>query len=148
MKLILALVLAALIPAFAGAEEVRIAPDTGFIQPSGERDLNEFLWINRPIVIFADSAADPRYSEQLDLLTERMDDLIARDVVVLTDTDPANPSPLRRKLRPRGFQLVLIGKDGGVKLRKPSPWSVRELTRIIDKMPDRLREMREQRRDG
>ena len=51
----------------------------------------------------------------------------------------------RKKLRPRGFMLVLVGKDGGVKLRKPSPWTVREITRSIDKFPDRQREVEERR---
>ncbi len=52
-------------------------------------------------------------------------------------------SDLRTKLRPRGFMLVLMGKDGEVKLRKPLPWTVRELSRSIDKMPMRQREERE-----
>jgi hypothetical protein len=39
----------------------------------------------------------------------------------------------------------LIGKDGGVKLRKASPWDVRELTRVVDKMPMRQREVRDRR---
>ena len=66
-------------------------------------------------------------------------------MVVLVDTDPAADSALRQKLRPRGFMLVLVGKDGGVKLRKPSPWTVRELNRTIDKFPSRLREVEERR---
>jgi len=72
---------------------------------------------------------------------------MTRDVVVFVDTDPKARSALRKKLRPRGFMLVLIGKDGGVKLRKPLPWSVRELSRSIDKMPTRQREI-EARRGG
>jgi hypothetical protein len=39
--------------------------------------------------------------------------------------------------------LTLIGKDGEVKLRKPFPWDVREISRSIDKMPMRQREIRE-----
>jgi len=69
-------------------------------------------------------------------------------VVVLMDTDPAARSPIRTKLRPRGFQMVLVDKDGVVKLRKPFPWSVREITRSIDKTPMRLREVEERRGDG
>ena len=64
-------------------------------------------------------------------------------MVVITDTDPDAKSALRTKLRPRGFMLVLIGKDGGVKLRKPAPWDVRELTRVIDKTPERQQEVRD-----
>ncbi|MCR9126703.1 MAG: DUF4174 domain-containing protein [Rhodobacteraceae bacterium] len=115
------------------------------IRPAGDSDLSEFLWIKRPVIVFADSAADPAYAEQIELLSDRLEDLRDRDVIVLTDTDPAAQSPLRSKLRPRGFMLVLVGKDGGVKLRKPLPWSVRELSRSIDKMPMRAREIRERR---
>ena len=106
-------------------------------------ELAEFLWIKRPVIVFADSAADPRYVQQMQYIMERIDDLALRDVVVLTDTDPANPSPARQALRPRGFMLAILGKDGGVKLRKPLPWSVREISRSIDKFPMRQQEIRD-----
>jgi len=106
--------------------------------------LDDFMWTNRPVVVFADSPADPRFAEQLQLLTSRPFDLIERDVVVITDTDPDAETPIRERLRPRGFQVTLIGKDGEVELRKPSPWSSRELSRSIDKMPLRQQEVREQ----
>ena len=143
MKHTLGLVLAAVLSTQVLAADGAAPQPTDLIQPAGMSDLSEFLWIKRPVVVFADSPADPRYAEQIELLTARLDELAARDVVVLTDTDPAAASPLRRKLRPRGFMLVLVGKDGGVKLRKPAPWSVREITRSIDKMPMRQREIRE-----
>ncbi len=110
-------------------------------------DIEEFQWTHRPVVVFADSPADPRYQEQIDELLQDIPALMTRDVVVFVDTDPKARSALRKKLRPRGFMLVLIGKDGGVKLRKPLPWSVRELSRSIDKMPTRQREI-EARRGG
>ena len=118
------------------------------IRPAGEQTLADFLWINRPIIVFADSPADPRYVQQMQYLTDRLDDLDDRDVIVLTDTDPSANSPLREKLRPRGFMMVLVGKDGGIKLRKPLPWSVREISRTIDKMPIRQQEVRDRRAAG
>ena len=108
-----------------------------------ELNLNDFLWEKRPIVVFADTERDPAFIRQLELLDARAEALAARDVVILTDTNPDALTPLRKKLRPRGFMLVLIGKDGGVKLRKPFPWSVRELSRAIDKMPMRQQEIRD-----
>ncbi len=108
-------------------------------------DLDAFRWIARPIVVFADTPADPRFREQIDLLTARPGELAERDVIVIVDTDPAHRSAVRDKLRPRGFMIALIGKDGGVKLRKPFPWDVRELTRSIDKMPLRQDEIRARR---
>lgn len=145
MKPILALVLIAILPVPLLAADASDTSGAELVRPAGDSDLSEFLWTHRPIVVFADSAADPRFQEQMDRLASGEQMLRDRDVIVLTDTDPAARSALRKKLRPRGFQLVLVGKDGGIKLRKPAPWSVREITRSIDKFPDRLREVEERR---
>jgi hypothetical protein len=56
-------------------------------------------------------------------------------VIVITDTDPAARAELRKKLRPRGFSLVLMDKDWKPMIRKPLPWDVREITHAIDKIP-------------
>lgn len=116
--------------------------DPTTIFDASEVDIDAFKWIARPIVVFADTPADPSYVEQLANFAVRMPALVERDVVIITDTDPDARTDLRRKLRPRGFMFAIIGKDGGVKLRKPFAWSVREITRSIDKMPIRQQEMR------
>jgi hypothetical protein len=141
----LAIVLASLIPMATLAADPALAQSGDLFRPVGETDLDAFLWTARPIVVFADSPADPRFQQQIDLLHKDEKMLVDRDVVVLTDTDPAARSPIRTKLRPRGFQMVLVDKDGGVKLRKPLPLSVREITRTIDKTPMRQREVEERR---
>ena len=115
------------------------------ILPGSSVKLEDFMWIKRPLVVFADSPADPRYVQQMEYITERLDDLDRRDVVVLTDTDKGADTALRKELRPRGFMLVLIGKDGTIYLRKPLPWSVREISRVIDKLPMRQQEVRDRR---
>ncbi len=117
-------------------------------RPAVDTVLEDLRWIARPIVVFADTPLDPLFREQMALLAEREEALIDRDVVVIVDTDPDEESDIRRKLRPRGFSIVLIGKDGGVKLRKPFPWDVRELTRTIDKMPLRQQEIRDGNKPG
>ena len=93
----------------------------------------------RPAIIFADSELDPRVQRQLDLFDARAEELDERDVVIIVDTE--SDSVLRERFRPRDFQLVLIGKDGQVKYRKPDPVSVREIIRLIDRMPLRLQEL-------
>lgn len=129
------------------AEELLLnAPESEevpLVRSAQDVDLTEYLWIKRPIIVFADSAADPRYVQQMQFINDRIDDLALRDVVVLTDTDASTASSARQKLRPRGFMLAILGKDGGVKLRKPLPWSVREITRSIDKFPMRQQEIRD-----
>ena len=112
---------------------------------ASEVTLEEFLWVARPVVVFADSPNDPSFRRQMEFLAERPEDLAERDVLLVVDTDPGALSPIREQLRPRGFMLAIIGKDGQIKLRKPLPWDVRELTRSIDKMPLRRQEIDEAR---
>lgn len=104
--------------------------------------LTGFVWQSRPVVVFADDAADPAFVEQMRMLAADWPALAARDVTVITDTDPDAMTSVRRTLRPRGFSVVVIEKDGTVAQRKPMPWNVREIARAIDKMPIRREEIR------
>jgi len=137
----------------AAAQEVVAAAGTTTdvaqeaVDPLAPRDasttnLNEFLWTNRAIIIFADTEADPRFQDQLALLAQRPEPLLERDVVIIVDTDPAAASEIRQELRPRGFALVVMTKDGAVGFRRPSPRDVREITRGIDNFAIRQEEMR------
>lgn len=114
-------------------------------QLASAETLDEYLWEKRPVVVFANTPNDLLFQRQMELLEDGKERLEERDVVVIVDTDvdAEETTDLRKKLRPRGFQLVLIGKDGQVKLRKPRPWTVRELSRVIDKMPMRQQELRQ-----
>ncbi len=115
--------------------------DPATIFNASEINLADLAFIARPVVVFADSPNDPRFAEQIALLLSQTQALAPRHVIIVTDSDPAARTPLRELLRPHGFALVLIDTDGRVALRKPEPWDVRELTRVIDKMPSRLREI-------
>ncbi|MEM9318741.1 MAG: DUF4174 domain-containing protein [Pseudomonadota bacterium] len=137
----------------AFAQDVAAAQDGGeglveaAVDPLAPRDattteLSEFLWTHRPIIVFADTPADPRFQEQLALLTERPQVLLDRDVVIIVDTDPDARSDIRQDLRPRGFAVVVMTKDGAVGFRSPSPRDIRELTRRIDNFAIRQEELR------
>ena len=120
---------------------------TEVVDPMEPRDaaglsLEDFQWVARPIIIVADTPADPRFREQLQLLAERPEPLIERDVVIIVDTDPAARSAIRTALRPRGFALVVMQKDGNVGFRRPSPRDVREIIRGIDNFQFRQEELR------
>lgn len=141
--------LAAVLALPAAAEEQTVLerwedmPTTVF--EGSEIVLDELQWVLRPLAIFADTPNDPRFRQQLDLLMAGIDQLVERDVIVITDTDPAAMSELRTRLRPRGYMMALVGKDGRVALRKPEPYDVRELSRSIDKMPLRQQEIADRR---
>lgn len=142
MKRLIAFVFIAMGAFPAWADDTTLTPVDELFATADAEDLAQFVWTNRPIVVFADSPADPRYVEQVALLRARAADLLEYDVVVLLDTDPAAASPLRKKLRPRGYMMVLMDKNGDVLIRKPFPWDVREITRSLDKTPLRQQELR------
>lgn len=150
-KLALIALLAAPLSAFAqevSQEEDAVSrwiEDHTIIFDAAEVTLDDFIWQARPLVVFAQSPNDLQFQRQMELLEARIDELAERDVVIIVDTDPDTLSDARRALRPRAFMLALVGKDGQIKLRKPAPWDVRELSRSIDKMPMRQQEIRDRR---
>ncbi|MBR2656335.1 MAG: DUF4174 domain-containing protein [Loktanella sp.] len=107
--------------------------------------LSELQWLVRPVVVFADTPNDPRFRQQMESLLASIDQLVERDVILITDTDPAAATSVRAALRPRGYALTVVDKDGRVLQRKPELWSVRELTRSIDRTPLRQQEIQDQR---
>jgi hypothetical protein len=124
--------LLALLTVFVSAMAVAQEPSDPFA---------EYKWIARPLVVFADSEFDPSFIQQMEMLAEDPVVLEDRDVIVLTDTDPAAKDPLRQTLRPNGFMLVLVDKEGNIVFRKPRPWTPREISHAIDKLPIRREEL-------
>lgn len=139
MRSLYILAFAALLPLSTFAQTPSLIP-----VPASEVALADLLYLKRPVVVFADSPADPNFIRQMELLARDAGELAERDVAVITDTDPATPSEWRLKLRPRGFSLVLMEKDGKTTLRKPLPWDVREITHAIDAFPLRRLEVLDQ----
>ncbi|MEL7279747.1 MAG: DUF4174 domain-containing protein [Pseudomonadota bacterium] len=140
------------IPTALGAQDDNNGEENTLAQqivlPGEAVDLDSLIWEKRPVIVFADSPNDPRFIQQMEFINDRLEELHERDVIVLTDTAKGEDTELRRKLRPRGFMLTMIGKDGTVYLRKPLPWDVREISRVIDKMPMRQQEIRDRRGDS
>ncbi|MDP4990037.1 MAG: DUF4174 domain-containing protein [Marivita lacus] len=114
MKKLLPVMLAALLlcsPVSGQAQDDSPAVDdlsVDMIQSAENVTLEDFLWIKRPVVVFADSPADPRYVQQMQFLMSELNALDVRDVVIITDTDPSARSSFRQALRPRGFMLAII----------------------------------------
>lgn len=120
--------------------------------------LQEFRWKYRIIVLSAPAASDETYRQQLEQLYAEDAGLIERDLRILSlleagcstlDGHPVSDESAARIKRQLGvdtdsFSVRLIGKDGGVKVHErvvlPPDW----LFAVIDGMPMRQREMREQ----
>ncbi|MBU2962380.1 DUF4174 domain-containing protein [Citreicella sp. C3M06] len=109
--------------------------------PHDMRDLGEMRWQYRPVLLFAPSSDDPTYMRQMALFDAARAALAERDIVVLSDTEPKAASYLRQGFQPGGFRLVLVGKDGGVKLEQTEVLPPDALFAVIDRMPMRQREI-------
>ncbi len=109
---------------------------------------------SRPLLIFAGTAEEPRLNLQLEWIRQSADEARERDLVpvavVEQGTSPTETSlktseveAARRKFHigAREFVVVLVGKDGGEKLRSSEPISFEQLRSAIDAMPMRQDEM-------
>ena len=105
--------------------------------------LDQYRWTNRPVLLFAPSERDESYSQQMEILDADKIGLAERDILVLSDIRADGSGQLRNTLQIEGFEIILIGKDGGVKLRSKKPISIQELFSVIDAMPMRRQEMRD-----
>ena len=50
---------------------------------------------------------------------------------------------IRKRFNFDNFNLILIGKDGGVKYNNNEPVKINKIFEIIDKMPMRMQEIKE-----
>ncbi len=109
----------------------------------------------RPLLIFAPRPDDPQLEIQVRTLQEHAAEAQDRDLAVITlpyqspspsrlQLAPAEAESTRRRFRvaPGDFAVILLGKDGGEKLRSGKPISMRELAGTIDAMPMRQEEMK------
>ena len=130
-------------PGIVMAQAAGAGPDAA-TDPNAD-PLEAYLWTARPIIIFAPNDRDPRLVHQLREIERVQDDLDAREAVVIVDAEPgpsrSETTALRRKFRPHDFNLLLIGKDGEIKRRSPSPVSGSQLVRQIDRLPIRQQEL-------
>ncbi|WP_280514342.1 DUF4174 domain-containing protein [Pseudorhizobium halotolerans] len=114
--------------------------------------LSELTRKNRVLAVFG-GATDGRLRQQITLLMKKTDDLADRDMIVLQvsgDTVSAifgsapdlDADALRAGAEASGdeFQVILVGKDGGIKLRSNQVVANVEIFDLIDRMPMRRAE--------
>ena len=119
--------------------------------------MDEYAWRFRPLLIFAPSDDAPDLLWQRAALGASSDGMLERDIAVIEivgDQIETLAGPECRnaaaELRARystpkeTFRVVLVGKDGGVKLREEKPVETNRLFSLIDSMPMRRQEIVEQ----
>lgn len=118
--------------------------------------LDIYRWQNRLLLAFSPSGDDGRLADVQALAHTHAYEFRERDLILGTvlngegileerdlETDEANRLRERYDVHPREFVVLLVGKDGGVKLRVNRPPAPAEVFDLIDAMPMRQLEMRE-----
>ncbi len=94
---------------------------------------------HRVLLVFTPSAQDGRFTQQQSFFEGHAAAMKERDLVLVVG---AAPERQRFKVAPVEFTVILIGKDGGEKMRSHQPVTAERLERTIDAMPMRQDEMR------
>lgn len=120
-----------------------------------EISLDEYRWKNRIVVLFARDAESDLYQSQMKKFASRESGIKDRDLLFVSvfeedcskidgkEISDKSADSIRQRLKAgnKPFRIVLIGKDGTVKLQREKVLTPDELFGIIDQMPMRRREM-------
>ena len=119
-------------------------------------ELGNYLWKKRPLLLFAPSPNSPMYRSIPDSLSAHQDQIQERHMVIievfqngLVRIDGKSDSrrkaeSFRQQFSAKEGELtaILVGKDGGLKLRQNGNLDLGKIFSIIDTMPMRQQEMR------
>lgn len=121
-----------------------------------EVELSDYQWENRILLIFSESENDESYQKQFKAISQRYPGIKDRDLIVISvfdgngsnldgnEINDSSEDKLKKNYKDQNYPytFILIGKDGGVKLKSNEFVSMDQLFQRIDRMPMRQREMR------
>jgi len=124
--------------------------------PAFSQSLQSLRWEKRVVLILTEDESDPIFKAQLAEFEEDaggMDDRKLQVFVLQPDryksvfpkqTSWQSPSRYQKMRKGKGpLEVMLIGLDGGVKLRRNELFTRQELFDLIDSMPMRMWEMKQ-----
>ena len=120
-------------------------------------DLGQYRWKNRLLFLFSPNSEVPAYQSLDQQLRQNPGGVSDRDLLVFRVLEQGSSAMDSQEISPQGaislrrrfgvnqgtFTVVLVGKDGGVKLQRPGPVRLSDIFGLIDSMPMRQREMQE-----
>ena len=120
-------------------------------------DIERFLWKKRLLLIFSPERADPLFNSLVNEISSRRGDVEDRDLVIFeilesgaskmnsSELEPQKAASFRERFEipETTFTVILLGKDGGIKLKRKVHVRLEEIFRLIDAMPMRQDEMRQ-----
>lgn len=122
---------------------------------SQQFNLSDFQWKNRLLLVIGHDETSEKYIEQLEEFNSSKEELNERRLLIIEIQKDryriydkskewiVSKSLFKKYSRTKGdFEVLLIGLDGGVKVRKNDVVKVGRLNQTIDSMPMRISEMR------
>jgi hypothetical protein len=117
-------------------------------------ELSDYRWERRPLLLFAPTDSDPRLLETLGRIEASRCDFAGRDMVIgllvtegsstldghVISADESRQLANQYAIGDNAFSVLLIGKDGGEKLRVNDVPDLQAIYAVIDGMPMRSRE--------
>ncbi|MFT6202543.1 MAG: hypothetical protein ACI9V1_000466 [Spirosomataceae bacterium] len=103
------------------------------------QNLTDYKWKNRILLVFGNEKNEELLEKQQAIFNAQKSELAERDLIVFMNPESRS---MKKLCDETGFEVILIGKDSGVKKRKTELMSTNELFAIIDAMPMRRSEMR------
>jgi len=126
-------------------------------QTVGQQSLDQFRWKNR-IILIHDGGNDSLAERQIKALSQKMEGVKERDLLIfvlhakgdsITEIGKSQDLGLsysqiveERQIPRDSFSFLLIGKDGGTKIKESKEVEVQKVFDTIDAMPVRQAEMR------
>ena len=118
-------------------------------------DLSQYQWDHRLLLLFAPNQSDSQLEKQIKTLRQSACDVNDRDMLVIQFVKGPNALTLNGRILPfdenkirtayrtddNNFTVILIGKDGGEKMRSQEIIAVHDIFDEIDTMPMRQDEM-------
>ena len=146
-----------MVKAFAVIGFMSIAVTIGAPEKAMSMDLTQFQWKNRLLFLFAPDGNHPLFKNLQNQIMAQKAEVEDRDLVVFevpaqgpsrmnaAPIDPQVADSIRDHFAiPRNtFSLILVGKDGSIKLKRNDPVDIGAVFELIDSMPMRQNEIRQ-----
>lgn len=126
-----------------------------FIMIQGfSQDFKKHQWKNRVLIVSSTDGTSSDFLKQIDLLKNLNQELTERKLIIYqivndkykvgfsSNFKSSNSTSKKYVNTKKGLQIILIGLDGGVKLKQNYVLTAEKLFAIIDGMPMRKRELK------
>jgi len=117
------------------------------------QDISDFKWKNRVLILVAKDLNNEDLNTQIEAFKDYSDDFEARDLILFISTPQGTYTSHKTSVDTKGIDtyrknnfegIILLGKDGGIKLKKPFIVTAKTILNVIDAMPMRQNEKKSQ----